>query len=371
MKFTANAGTLAEHLYRVQGVASAKSTMPALTHVLLRADGQQLRLAATDLDLAMEDSVAVNVSTPGAIAVSAKHLFEVVKALPASGEVTVTLGEQNRVEVKAHKAQFKLVGVGAAEFPAIAAVSSREHVDIPGKELARMIDSTIFCVSTDDARYNLTGVYWEAANGGKLLRFVATDGHRLAVIEREMAHGVAFKPVIVPKKALIELKRLLGSNPPDDLVVKCGFSDNHAVFTVGAVTLSSRLIEGQFPDYEQVIPKSSPNVVRVSKQELGEALKRVSLMSPDKSFGIRFHASKGGVRIESQNPTLGEAMQEVDVEYDGPDVTIGFNAHYLLEILGQVSEGGVRIELSDHLSPALVRPIEGRDFVGIVMPMRV
>jgi DNA polymerase-3 subunit beta len=344
--------------------------MPALTHVLLRADGQQLRLAATDLDLAMEDSLTVSVTTPGAIAVSAKHLFEVVKALPASGDITLTLGDQNRVEVKAHKAQFKLVGVGAGEFPAIAAVSAREHVDVPARELARMIDSTIFCVSTDDARYNLTGVYWEAANGGKTLRFVATDGHRLAIIEREMG-PLGFKPVIVPKKALIELKRLLGGNPAEDLVVKCGFSDNHAVFTVGGVTLSSRLIEGQFPDYEQVIPKSSPNVVRVAKAELAEALKRVSLMSPDKSFGIRFTAKSGGVRIESQNPTLGEAQQEVDVEYDGPEVTIGFNAHYLLDILSQVTEGGVRIELSDHLSPALVRPIEARDFAGVVMPMRV
>ncbi len=369
MKFTANAGTLAEHLYRVQGVASAKSTMPALTHVLLRADGQQLRLAATDLDLAMEDSLSVSVTAPGAIAVSAKHLFEVVKALPPSAEVTLSLNDQNRVEVKAHKALFKLVGIAAAEFPAIAAVSSREHLEVPARELARMIDSTLFCVSTDDARYNLTGVYWEAANGGKVLRFVATDGHRLAMIERELGH-LAFKPVIVPKKALVELKRLLGAGT-EDLVVKCGFSDNHAVFTVGDVVLSSRLIEGQFPDYEQVIPKSSPNVVRIAKAELSESLKRVSLMSPDKSFGIRFHASKGGVRIESQNPALGEAQQEIDVEYDGPDVTIGFNAHYLLDILGQVSEGGVRIELSDHLSPALVRPIEARDFAGVVMPMRV
>jgi DNA polymerase III subunit beta len=371
MKFTANAGTLAEHLYRVQGVASAKSTMPALTHVLLRAEGQHLRLAATDLDLAMEDSLPVNIASPGAIAVSAKHLFEVVKALPSSGDVTVVLGEQNRVEVKAHKAQFKLVGVNASEFPAIAAVSTKDQLEVSARELARMIDSTIFCVSTDDARYNLTGIYWEAIRDGSALRFVATDGHRLAVIERDLATHATFKPVIVPKKALIEIKRLLGSNPAEELVVKCGFSDNHAVFTIGEVTLSSRLIEGQFPDYEQVIPKSSPNVVKVAKSELGEALKRVSLMSPDKSFGIRFHASNGNVRIESQNPTLGEAQQEVDVEYEGPDVTIGFNAHYLLDILSQVSEGGVRIELSDHLSPALVRPIEARDFAGIVMPMRV
>lgn len=370
MKFITNANTLADHLYRVQGVASAKSTMPALSHVLLRADGQVLRLSATDLDLAIEDFVPVKVETAGAIALPAKSLFEVVKTLPA-GDVTLTIVDNQRVEIKAPKATFKLVGVPAGEFPAIPQVSETQSIELSAKELGRMIDGTLFCVSTDDARYNLTGVYWEALQSGKGLRFVATDGHRLAMVERSFDHGVSLKPVIVPKKALIEVKRLIGANAPDELKVRCSFSDNHVVFSVGDVKLSSRLIEGTFPDYEQVIPKSAPNVVKASRAELSEALKRVSIMSPDKSFGIKLHVNPGSVRVESQNPALGEASQEIDVEYQGPAITIGFNAHYLLEVLGQISEGGVRIELSDHISPALVRPIESRDLLGVVMPMRV
>jgi DNA polymerase-3 subunit beta len=370
MKFITNASSLTEHLYRVQGVASAKSTMPALSHVLLRADGQQLKLSATDLDLAIEDFVGVNVEQAGAVALPAKSLFEVVKTLPA-GDVTLTLLDNQRVEIKAPKATFKLMGVAASEFPAIPQVSEAQSIELPAREIARMIDGTIFCVSTDDARYNLTGIYWEVLQSGRGLRFVATDGHRLALMERGFDQEVNMKPVIVPKKALIELKRLIGSSPNDELKVRCSFSDNHVVFGVGDVKLSSRLIEGQFPDYEQVIPKNPANIVKASRAELSEALKRVSIMSPDKSFGIKLHFAPDLVRVESQNPALGEAVQEIDVEYQGPEITIGFNAHYLLEVLSQVSEGGVRIELSDHLSPALIRPIESRDLLGVVMPMRV
>ena len=370
MKFITSANTLADHLYRVQGVASAKSTMPALSHVLLRADGQQLKLSATDLDLAIEDFVPVKVEQAGSVALPAKSLFEVVKTLPP-GDVTLTLVDNQRVEIKAPKATFKLVGVSAGEFPAIPQVPDTQSIELPAREIARMIDGTIFCVSTDDARYNLTGVYWEALQGGKGLRFVATDGHRLALMERAFDQHVTMKPVIVPKKALIELKRLIGATPAEEQRVRCAFSDNHVVFGVGDVKLSSRLIEGQFPDYEQVIPKSAPNVVKASRAELSDALKRVSIMSPDKSFGIRLHVENDRVRVESQNPLLGEASQEIDVEYQGPEITIGFNAHYLLEVLSQISEGGVRIELADHISPALVRPIESRDLLGVVMPMRV
>ena len=367
MKIQASSQALAEHLYRVQGITSGKTTMPSLAHVLMRAEDQRLVLQATDLDLAMEDSLPVTVKEPGSIALPAKSLYEVVKALPA-GDVTLSLGENNRVEVRAHKAHFKLVGMAAREFPALPTAQIIDWVEAGARDLSEMVDQTLFCVSTDDARYNLSGVYWEPRR--ETLRFVSTDGHRLAMSERPVK-SLPKKPVIVPRRALVELRRVLGNNPDKEQVVTYGFSDNHAVFRVGAVTLTSRLVDGQFPDYEQVVPKANTKRVKVSRQELSEALRRVSLLSPDRSFGVKFELSTGVLRIASQNPTLGEAEQEVTVEYEGDSMQVGFNAHYILEALSLISEGGAILELSDELSPAVISPLESRDFSAVVMPMRI
>lgn len=344
--------------------------MPILAHVLLKVSAGSLSLAATDLDLAIEDGLPVGAHEDGAIALPAKSLFDVVKALPA-GEMTLSLRDNNRVEVRGGKAQFKLVGIAAQEFPALPTASVSEWIELPAKELARMIDCTLFCVSTDDARYNLTGVYWEPVDGGRTLRFVATDGHRLAMIDRVMDAPAKGRPAIVPKRTLIELRRVLGAAGAEKAVVQCGFSDNHAVFRVGEVTITSRLVEGAFPDYTQVVPKQTNKSVKVSRQELSDALKRVSLLAPDKSFGVRLSFDDGALKIESQNPELGEAQQELGIEYAGPALTVGFNAHYLLDALALVAEGGVRLELTDHQSPALIRPLEAHDFTAVVMPMRV
>lgn len=368
MKLKANTQAWVEHLYRVQGITSGKTTMPSLAHVLLRAEGNEVVLQATDLDLALEDRLTAEVSEPGTVALPAKNLFEVLKTLP-SGEVTISLGENQRVDVRAQKTHFRLVGLAAKEFPALPSATATEWLEVGARDIAEMIDSTLFCVSTDDARYNLSGIYFEAAPGD-VLRMVATDGHRLAMIEREMGSKLHDKGVIVPRRALVELRRVLGSPAKEDRLTY-GFSDNHAVFKFREVTLTSRLIDGQFPDYEQVIPKNSSKQVKVARQELAEALRRVSLLSPDKSFGVKLELGENTIRVTSQNPTLGEAEQEVSAEYTGPALTIGFNAHYVLEALSMVVEGGVVLEMSDELSPALLRPLESKQFAAVVMPMRI
>ncbi len=367
MKILASSELLAEHLYRVQGITSGKTTMPSLAHVLLTAEGDKVRLQATDLDLAIEDTLPVTVTEAGSVALPAKSFFEVIKALPA-GEVALTLGDAQRLDVRAQKAHFKVVGMASREFPALPTAQITDWVEANARDLAEMVDHTLFCVSTDDARYNLSGVYWEPRR--ESLRMVATDGHRLAMIDRPAAQ-LPKKPVIVPRRALVELRRVLGNAPDKEQVISYGFSDNHAVFRVGSVTLTARLIDGQFPDYEQVVPKNSPKKVKVSRIELSEALRRVSLLSPDKSFGVKFDLSPGVLRVASQNPALGEAEQEVSVEYDGPALQVGFNAHYVIEALGLISEGGVIVELADELSPAVITPLEKQDFSAVVMPMRI
>lgn len=368
MKLKANTQAWVEHLYRVQGITSGKTTMPSLAHVLLRAEGSEVVLQATDLDLAIEDRLSADVSEPGSVALPAKSLFEVLKTLP-TGEVTLALHDNQRVEVRAQKTHFRLVGLASKEFPALPAATASDWHEVAARDVAEMIDSTLFCVSTDDTRYNLSGVYFEAVSD-QLLRLVATDGHRLAMIEREMGGSLHKKGAIIPRRALVELRRVIGA-PGKEEVLRYSFSENHAVFKFKDVTLTSRLIDGQFPDYEQVIPKNSSKQVKVAKQELSEALRRVSLLSPDKTFGVKLELSDNLIRVTSQNPALGEAEQEVAAEYTGPALTIGFNAHYVLEALSMVVEGGVVLELSDELSPALVRPLESKQFAAVVMPMRI
>jgi len=372
MKFITQHTQLAEHLYRLQGIASSKTTMPILSHVLMVAkqDGT-LTLAATDLDLAIEDKLSVQVEREGAIAIHAKNFFDIVKAAPP-GEIRIELTDNHRLEINAGQAQFKLVGSAAQEFPALPNAATTRTFPLIANDLASMIDGTVFCVSTDDSRYNLSGVFWEGLGESGTLRLVATDGHRLALSEREVKASLKGLAAIVPRKTLVELRRVLGTfENSEKATIDCSFSENHVIFRSESMMLISRLVEGLYPDYEQVIPKNADKIVRVARQEFIDALKRVAILAPDKSFCVRLELGEKVLRIESQNPELGEAKQEIAAEYSGKPLVIGFNAHYLLDGLNLISEGGVRLELSDALAPIVMRPLESRHFTAVVMPMRI
>lgn len=377
MKIRISTAILTEKLYRVQGIASAKSTSPILNHVLFEARDNEIKIAATDNDISIEETFLSEVEIPGAIALPSKNFFEIIKALPP-GEMTLKLLENNRVEIKAGKSQFKLVGLSKEEFPTLPLAENSQKHSLLARDLVGMIDKTIYCTSNDEARFNLGGIFWHATRdtlGESLIRFVATDGHRLAICEKKMAlqEGFFETSAIVSKRTMSEIRRIASTFPldDDDFRIEYSFSQNHAYFRIGSVQMSARLIEGDFPDYKQVLPKNHDKVLRASKQELVEALKRVILLSPDKSYSVKFKIVPGSLTIESQNPALGEALQEIDINYEGPDISIGFNAHYLIEALQMVSEGGVRMELFDHISPNVIRPLENSDYLAVVMPMRI
>ncbi|HEX9051840.1 MAG TPA: DNA polymerase III subunit beta [Anaeromyxobacter sp.] len=368
---------LSKALGRSQGIVEKKSTMPILSHVLLEAKKGQLVVSATDLDLAVssEHEKGCEVLKEGSVAVSARHLYEIVRALPEQ-QVTLKKAHNNYLEVRSGPSEFRIVGLPAEDFPALPRFEKVPFADVDPAALLDMIERTFFAVSTDETRYNLNGVYFEPS--ADALRLVATDGHRLSLVERQM--GATFglkKGVILPKKGLQELRKLLSeaaeATGEEKLETKLGFVENSAIVRRPGVVLSMRLIEGLFPDYRQVIPKQGEKVVKLGRERLAETLRRVSLLSTDKAHAVKLELGKGTLKVLSQNPDLGEAKEEVPVEYAGEALKIGFNARYLLDVLAVLKSKDVSLELADDLSPGVVRGAEEVDagFTSVVMPMRI
>ena len=367
---------LARALGRSQGIVEKKSTMPILSHVLLEAKKGQLVVSATDLDLAVssEHDKNVEVLKEGALAVSARHLYDIVRALPEQ-QVTLKRAQNNYLEVRSGPSEFRIVGLPAEDFPALPRFEKVAFTDVDATLLLEMIERTFFAVSTDETRYNLNGVYFEPT--AEALRLVATDGHRLSLAERPTSGTFGLKRgVILPKKGLQELRKLLAEVAEageEKIETKLGFVENSAIFRRPGVILSMRLIEGLFPDYRQVIPKAGEKVVRVGRDRLLETLRRVSLLSSDKAHAVKLELGKGTLRVMSQNPDLGEAKEEVPVDYAGEPLKIGFNARYLTDVLGVVRSKDVLLELADDLSPGVVKGGDEADqgFTAVVMPMRI
>ena len=365
---------LARALARSQGIAEKKSTMPILSHVLLEVQKSgELTVSATDLDVAVQGQHRCeSVAKEGKVAVPARNLFEIVKALP---ETTASLRktQNNYLEVRSGSAEFRIVGLPAEDFPTLPKPEKVPFVEIDAATMLGLIERTAFAVSTDETRYNLNGVFFEP-QGGKL-RLVATDGHRLALAEADVPGDFKLKKgVILPKKGLFELKKLLaeavegGEEKP---AAELGFVESSAVVRRAGVTLVMRLIEGTFPDYRQVIPKAGEKHLKVGRARLLETLRRISLLASDKSHAVKLDLGKGNLRVLSQNPDLGEGKEDVTVEYQGDPLKIGFNARYLIDVLQVLGAEDVSLELADDLSPGVLRPVGEEGYTAVIMPMRI
>lgn len=375
MELKIGAQELARALGRSQGIVEKKSTMPILSHVLLEAKkGDLLHVSATDLDLSVSSEHPCEVLKEGALAVPAKHLFEIIRSLPEQ-QVTLKKAGNNYLEVRSGPSEFRIVGLPAEDFPALPKFEKVAFVDVVPAELLGQIDLTSFAASTDETRYNLNGVYFEPQ--GPVLRMVATDGHRLALSERPLAGDYGLKRgVILPRKGLHELKKLLGeandagTEKPE---TKLGFAENSAIYRRPGVVLAMRLIEGMFPDYKQVIPKQGEKIVKVGRQRLLETLRRVSILASDKSHAVKLELSPGLLRVLSQNPDLGDAKEEVPVDYAGEPLKIGFNSRYITDVAAVLKSDDVQLELADDLSPGVLRGAGPEDagYTAVVMPMRI
>jgi DNA polymerase-3 subunit beta len=367
MDFRIEKNQLLRGLYLASGIADRKSTMPILANVLLRTDGKErLLCAATDLGVAVMASLPAKVETEGGLTLSARQFHEIVKGL-SGDEIHLRRTEQSWAEIKAGRAEFKLVGMADREYPKLPAVGEAQLAEVEAPALRDMIGKTLFSVSLDETRQHLAGVLFEC--DGNLGRMVSTDGHRLSKVGRELPGGPKLASgVLIPRKGVGEIRRLL-----DGREGKCeiGVHQGHFVVRADDIALTVKLSDGQFPPYDQVIPKDNDKVFVVPREELLEALRRVSIMASDKTWGIRLGVEKGCLSIEADNPDLGTARENIEVSYKGAAVQIGFNARYFIELLSEITAPEVQIEVAGELDPAVVRPADGSDYVGVIMPMRL
>jgi DNA polymerase-3 subunit beta len=375
MKLKIQRGELLTALQRVQGVVERRNTMPILGHILIEAQGDSMTLFATDLEIGIKSAYPAKVMKTGAVTIAGRKFYEIIRELP-EGEVHLEELENHWVFIESGTSQFKVMGVPVQEYPVQPPMPHQSMQRIPRGTLLELIQKTLFAVGENDARYILNGVLFELRTVGNhkhILRLVGTDGHRLALAEREFESQTSRGPgdpvsVIIPKKTLVEIRRLLEEEDQDP---EAGFAKNQVLFRQGNLLLFSRLMEGTYPNYQQVIPKDNEKHVLVGKRSLEGALKRVSLLSREKTNAIKFQVEAGKICLSSNNPEMGEAKEDLPIPYKGEGVSAGFNARYLLDVLGVMKGEDAQFEFKDSLSPCLVREPQDKDYLCVVMPMRV
>lgn len=371
MEFTIDRDAFSRALARMQGIVEKKSTMAMLANALIRADeSSSIQVAATDLDVTLVGRYPASVEKIGALTVNARSLYDIVRNLPP-GELALSSQENNWVEIRHGSIEFRMVGMPPDEFPALPEAGELQGCTLSKKLLFSMIEGVIFSVSTDDTRPNLNGVMVKPA-GAEKLRMVSTDGHRLSMIVRHVGsalEGLPEEGVIIPRKGLAELKRALDDSSDK---ITFGVQGSQVIFRGENDTLYVRLIDGVFPDFNRVIPKTNRNIARLEREQLITALRRVALFAQAKTMGIRIALSpEGKMRISASNPDLGRAQEEFEVDYSGDALEIGYNARYLLDCLAPIESREVRFEMNDDLSPGIVRVDGDEDSFYVVMPMRL
>jgi len=387
MKIRIPVPELARSLSMMQGIVQRKNTMPILSNVLLEAtnDGNgkgKLILSATDLDVGMRTTQVCEVMEEGRVTIPARALSDIVKVLPGP-DVSFHKLQNNHIEVKSGRTKARLLGLSADEYPTLPSYEEVSFSSFDAKLFVDMVEKTSYAASTDETRYNLNGVLVESAPAGaddpNQFVMVATDGHRLVHIERSF-DGIAnsewdkeHQSVILPRKGLAELKRLLdgeGKGDKTDIPLEVGFHENHAVIKRGGTVLGMRLIDGAFPDYRQVIPKIADKLVRISRSDLSASLRRVSVLTSDKSQPVKLTLQKDQLLVSCANADTGEISDDVPVEYNGEDIEVAFNARYLADALNSMDDPNVILKLTDGLSPGLLVGVDETHHLCVVMPMR-
>jgi DNA polymerase-3 subunit beta len=361
---------------RCQGVADKKSAMPVLANVLLAAEGNTLRVAATDLYLAVSGQTSAEIGTAGSVAVPAKDLLERVKAMPEGPiQVTTTDGAQTTLKAVGSPRRYTLHGLPGTEFPALPkAAADAPTLDLAVDLLATLIARTHFSISGDETRPHVNSALFEWA--GERVRMVTTDGHRLSKMEVTVPGSSATATMLIPLKAIAELRRLAEEARADKETptVVISQSGPNAFFTLAGMNFSVKLVDAQFPPYQQVIPQMTDRQIRASRVVFADALRAVSLAASDRTGGVKLSAVPGALRITSESPESGNGFDELTVDYSGPEVTIGFNARYFLDVLGAIDDEEISLGISGELDPAVLRPAEEssqQSYIAVIMPMRI
>ena len=364
MKFTAAREALLKPLQAVIGVVERRQTMPILSNVLLVVRDGALSVTATDLEVELVAHADVDTESGGEITVSGRKLLDICRALPEGTEVTVSVSGE-KLAVRGGRSRFNLATLPAAEFPVIEDIKAGQKISVSQEALGRLIEKTHFSMAQQDVRYYLNGMLLETGKGH--LKAVATDGHRLALCQAAIDGAQDEQQVIVPRKGVLELQRLMAGE--GDLNIELG--TNHIRIQLEGIRFTSKLIDGRFPEYERVIPKESSNELTADRGAFKGALQRTAILSNEKYRGIRLVIRDSGVVLQAHNPEQEEAEEELEVEYNGEDIEIGFNVNYLLDALGAVDGDEVSLSVQDSNSSCLIRQPGKDDCTFVVMPMRL
>jgi DNA polymerase III subunit beta len=366
MKFEINREILLKPLQQVAGVVERRQTLPILSNILMQLEGNQLSLTGTDLEVEMVAAVHVAGSDDGEITVPARKLLDICRELPDNADIEVTLNDQ-RLEIRSGRFRSHLSTLAAADFPVVDKAESQESAEVDAQSLKQLLELTGFAMAQQDVRYFLNGMLIEHGDG--LLRSVATDGHRLAMNSLSLDKGEAnLGQVIVPRKGVLELQRVL-ADLEDKVSIAIGAS--HLCLQAGAYRLTTKLIDGRFPDYERVIPRNGDKHILANKTDLRKALNRTAILSNEKFRGIRVQFSSGVIQLSANNPEQEDAEETVLVNYTGPDLEIGFNVGYLLDVLNVVRSDEVKITVFDENSSALLEDPASENALYVIMPMKL
>jgi DNA polymerase-3 subunit beta len=370
MEFTVGKADLLDELSLTQGVVERKTTIPILSNALFEAKGGRLTIIATDLDLSIHVSCEAKIKKEGAGTIPAKKLLELVRLLP-DDEIRFKLLENHWIQIICDRKTYKIIGMGRENFPNQPAFPETV-VKIPAEILCSMIAKTSFAISAEESRYTLSGALLLLKPG--MLMMVATDGHRLALVEvdHKISGLRSEQRVLIPRKAMTEVQRLAAQSG-EDAQVEFAEDDSHIFFQIGGRRLTSRKLTGQFPNYEAVLPKETNKSVVLERDELQDALRRVSQLADQRSHAVKFVLAKEAVEISSSSPEYGEAKEAMEKEYKGDPLSIGFNAQYFLDFLAAAPEGPISLELKDEQSAGQLRPLadESCRYRYVVMPMRI
>jgi len=359
----------------MQSVAGRRTTLPILSHILLEAEKNSLCLTGTDLETGVREELKASIQQGGNASVSAKKIFEIIKELPEE-TIHIRKKENQWITIQCGKSIFNLAGLDPEEFPSLPTYSDESFSQVSTVLIKEMIEKTVFAASNEESRYHLNGILISQSKKGEreFLRMVATDGHRLSLLDREsqMIRGIE-KGIIIPKKGVLEIKKIMGDRDGGE-EMKVYFDQTHGFFKIGKSLMVIRLIDGEFPEYEQVIPKGNDKKVLMEKEKMYASLRRVSTMASERVEGIKFSVKKNLVELFSYHQDFGDAKEEVEVSYEGPSLEIGFNARYLMEALSVMDTEDVVMELKDEGSPGILKPqsvTEPSNQLCIIMPMRI
>lgn len=371
MKLTIERAALLKNLGHAQSVVEKRNTIPILANVLIRATQQSVSFAATDMDLEFVESAAAEISRAGTITAPAHTLYDIVRKLPEGAQVELHAANSNQLTLAAGRSHFKLGCLPVEDFPQMSEGALNHKFTLSAPDLCTIIDRTRFAMSTEETRYYLNGIYLHSttANNIEVLRAVATDGHRLARIEMPAPQGAqGFPGIIIPRKTVQEVRKLL-----DEVtgLVEISISENKIRFAFNQVVLTSKLIDGTFPDYEKVIPSGNDKIMELNARAFASAVDRVATIASEKTRAVKLSLAPGHVTITASSPEAGSATEELEAKYDSSLIEVGFNARYLLDVTQQIKGEGLRLSFADGAAPIIAQDVADASAVYVIMPMRV